>query len=356
MTYSEVGFRGIYQNFCVFKINEHNASYIKDFPGSDEADSFLAYGYIDHEAGMTLEVIACALETDDGTKYFDTNMECRSIIRIEEVMDDEYRLEMDVQGSIRERYDEKIAVLDAYKVNDEIEQSRTIPYLDDSRHDNNIDDVMVYLEKEENNSESCWVRIEGIKDGKFVGTLLNEPFQEFGYHKGDELTFFAKRTEDERVICISDMNEVMDATIEYAITRFNDNQDEASLRVLLEAIRNNTVWVPGTVKFSEADQKIYDQMVEESKKTGIAKEFIPKDKITLEPDILEAEGKYYFPIFTDAEQMGEYGNDFSKVEKNIIDVIRLARADEHELDGILINGFSESFILIKKLWDVIEEM
>lgn len=54
--------------------------------------------------------------------------------------------------------------------------------------------------------------------------------------------------------------------------------------------------------------------------------------------------------------MGEYGNDFSKVQKHILEVIPLARNNEKELVGIVLNAFSEPFVLDRKIWDIVENM
>ncbi len=74
------------------------------------------------------------------------------------------------------------------------------------------------------------------------------------------------------------------------------------------------------------------------------------------PDILQNEGQFFFPVFSTAEAMGEYGEDFSKVQKHILEVISLARNNEKELKGIVLNAFSEPFVLDKELWDVVERM
>lgn len=38
-----------------------------------------------------------------------------------------------------------------------------------------------------------------------MGTLLNEPDQDFGYHEGEKIAFFVQKTEDDQIICFSDM-------------------------------------------------------------------------------------------------------------------------------------------------------
>ena len=43
----------------------------------------------------------------------------------------------------------------------------------------------------------------------FIGTLLNEPDQNFGYHMGDTITFFLYGGEGDERALISNMNETM---------------------------------------------------------------------------------------------------------------------------------------------------
>ena len=63
----------------------------------------------------------------------------------------------------------------------------------------------MFLVKEGLNPEGCWARISGLGDHLFKGILLNEPDQDFGYHESEEITFFVRKTKDEKIVCISDM-------------------------------------------------------------------------------------------------------------------------------------------------------
>lgn len=43
----------------------------------------------------------------------------------------------------------------------------------------------------------------------FIGTLLNEPDQNFGYHMGDTIKFFLYGGDDDERALVSNMNEIM---------------------------------------------------------------------------------------------------------------------------------------------------
>ena len=52
----------------------------------------------------------------------------------------------------------------------------------------------------------------------------------------------------------------------------------------------------------------------------------------------------------------KYGDNFSKIPQNILDIIPLARNNDKEPVGIVLNAFSEPFILDKEVWDIVENM
>ena len=58
MKYNEVGFRAYYHNYIAVPMKDKLKTVLKDFPGADKANCILTYGYIDHTAGLTLEILA----------------------------------------------------------------------------------------------------------------------------------------------------------------------------------------------------------------------------------------------------------------------------------------------------------
>ena len=72
------------------------------------------------------------------------------------------------------------------------------------------------------------------------------------------------------------------------------------------------------------------------------------------PDILENSGKLYFPVFTTPAEMGEYGQDLSKVQKHFLEAILLASDNEPKVEGIVVNAFTDNFILPADLFDVVQ--
>ena len=85
-------------------------------------------------------------------------------------------------------------------------------------------------------------------------------------------------------------------------------------------------------------------------------ELTAEDEIRLVPDILMNGEQYFFPAFTSCEEMGEYGEGFSKVAKHIMEIINLARNNEKDIEGIVINAFTKPFVVTMDILSIIEKM
>ena len=88
----------------------------------------------------------------------------------------------------------------------------------------------------------------------------------------------------------------------------------------------------------------------------MGKEFTTNDEVRLVPDILQNGDQFYFLVFSSEEEMGEYGEHFSKVQKHIFEVIPMARNNEKNVSGIVLNAFTEPFVLDAEIYDIVEKM
>ncbi len=202
MTYKDLGFRPLYHNFTVLELTDNLKQIIEDFPGHEDANSVLVYGYIDHEAGFTFEVLEAGKINDD-EGYVSTaegNAEIRAFIRAEAVEENALYNMSNNAEMLMALHEDKIKMLNAYLASDEIEESRGFDFLDNVRHPEFIDDVFIVLAKEGLESEGCWVRIEGLSDHEIIGKLLNEPDQDFGCHMGDMLSVNIEETDEGQII------------------------------------------------------------------------------------------------------------------------------------------------------------
>lgn len=63
--------------------------FFKEFPNYHDANALLLYGYIDHEAGLTFEVLSAARHENDTTTLFPGNDEISVKLRSESIGDEE---------------------------------------------------------------------------------------------------------------------------------------------------------------------------------------------------------------------------------------------------------------------------
>lgn len=368
MKYSEAGFRPFYHQYVLFPVTAAGSA-VSDYKNFNEADSIVTYGYIDHETGFRFEVLSTASIRNDKFQIFDDRPEEKRVFIKAEVINE-------VEGfAIKDRDGQYAAnkelidlITEGYEQNEEIMNSRMMSFLDESRDLFNIDDVQVQLHKEGNQIEVCWARIEGLEEHVIIGKLLNEPYQDFGYHEGDTIAFFVQKTEDDKIVCISDMNPTAyinredlegGQMLRDAIRRFNTERNENSLFDVVELLRDSNVWVPCTAVLSEADQSAMEQMVKDAGddlSSIKGKVITSKEQIRMIPDILQNGDDFFFPVFSSAEEMGEYGNRFSKIEVDLLRAINLARNNEKKLKGIVVDAFSEPFVLDAELFDIVEKM
>lgn len=367
MKYSETGFRPLYHNFCYFPMVETIRKIAKDYPGYDGADGVLTYGYIDRECGMTLEILACAKCTGDDTFAFaNASDTVRVIMRVGAVKDVDYTYIADGEDDLSEDFAKKLEIVREYDAEDEVEKSRTFSFLDEFRHELYPDDVFVLTLKDGLQPEGCWVRIIGLEERCIMGILLNEPNQDLGYHEGDTVAFFLYEDDDGNKHLVSDMNPSIKLTaedledgsmLEQAISTFNSERTKEHLIDVMIILRDSYVWIPCNAIMSENDQARILEMIESAEKGSlVGSTFSNNDDVRMVPDILQNGDKYFFPVFSNVEAMGDYGNNFSKIQKHFLEALRMARANKKNVVGIVINAFSEPMIIDGELFDVIENM
>lgn len=368
MKFKDTGFRALYRQFTAFPLNGESREDMADYPQIEGANCLLAYGFIDREAGLTLEVLAAGYEQENKYVFFDPPRETPCIIRAENVEDQEFTLINDRNNALRLRYAETLALLEEYAAGEEIEKTREMRFLDDSRHPFFPDDVQVYLMRDGLKPEPCWTRISGLAENYIKGILLNEPEQDFGCHQGEEIAVNLDETEDRKVICYANMNpskllkpeDLEDGSVLLgAIRAFHAEGTKEAFFEILETLRDSWLWIPCNAVLSEADQKAFADMMDKAGGDPAAlagMKPVDTENSWLFPEILQNGDEFFFPAFITQEDMGQYGQYFSKVRKHFLEVIALARNNEKQVSGIVINAFTEPWILDRKLFDMVENM
>ena len=209
MKFKDVGFRPLYKRLCTFALDMPQAeNAIEGFPGADEANCVLTRGFYDRERGLTLEILAVGVRTEDGFQFFDGWDGMSSKFRIAVVENTEFWPVSDPDGALQARFADKISIVESYNASEVMEKTRGMAFLAELRDLYCIDDVRVLLIREGLQTEECWVRITGLEDNVFSGTLLNEPYQDFGCHERETIDFQAMKLQDQRIVCFSDLNPV----------------------------------------------------------------------------------------------------------------------------------------------------
>ena len=159
----------------------------------------LMYGYIDHNAGFTFEIMA--LETKK------QNIEYRIVpigVSCKIPRFDVQEMNIEILDNVNvDLFQDKIDIVaKATQVSRELEELRLYKELDPSRHLEYPDDVMVYFLEEGKEPEACWIRLEGMQDGKMYGTVLMALHQDFGVKEKDTVYFGMTQMEDDKLACV----------------------------------------------------------------------------------------------------------------------------------------------------------
>ena len=159
----------------------------------------LMYGYIDHNVGFTFEIMA--LETKK------QNIEYRIVpigVSCKIPRFDVQEMNIEILDNVNvDLFQDKIDIVaKTTQVSKELEELRLYKELDPSRHLEYPDDVMVYFLEEGKEPEACWIRLEGMQDGKMYGTVLTALHQDFGVKEKDTVYFGMTQMEDDKLACV----------------------------------------------------------------------------------------------------------------------------------------------------------
>lgn len=150
-------------------------------------NAILAWGYIDHTAGITFEVLCMGEYTSNGEIDLRRGNNTTSFkLRYESVNGVIVLLNDSVMPALQDKID---MIKNGYQVNEAVIKARNSTIFDDFRHPEFPDDVMLYFVKEGLRLEGIWCRFEDEIDGRPAVKMLNEPNGDFGVHQGDLITF-----------------------------------------------------------------------------------------------------------------------------------------------------------------------
>ena len=146
-----------------------------------------------------------------------------------------------------------------------------------------------------------------------------------------------------------------------AVEICNRNRTQMNLIKLMKILRDSWVWIPCTAIMSAADTEAVAKTIKEAVEKGsldvlVGSTITNQDEVHMVPDILQNGDDFFFPVFTTAGEMSEYGKDFSKIQEHFLTAVTLARNNKKKVTGIVINAFTEPFVIPEELFDIIAEM
>ena len=368
MTFKEVGFRVFYHNFVALKLDDQLRKLLEGYPDADKATYILMYGYIDPRKGLMLDAVAGGKK---GTKYFhffDPNKgnRKRSCIQAKKVADAEIFFFDDEDGSLHKRYSYNLYRLTQFDTAEGLEESRTFGFLDDCRDQNDPDRMKVRFTKEGLKPEDCWVRATDLGESCLKGIVVGQPKQDFGVSSGDAILYHVQKVSDEKAICVADFDgdavcvtrqqlensRVMKASI----ARYLQKKDDESFDQVIRWLKSFDITIPCYVEITDAVRAIFDACEKGEKNIDAlsdAEMQTVHDGMTYHPSLLKRkeDGQQWVPVFTDDAEIGDNLEETTFIHTSFAHAIETAVSDHDDIAGIVINPYTQSVQIPKKVFD-----
>lgn len=172
--------------------------YNSEFQCLEGDNALLTYGYIDHQASLSFEILCFAKYIPEKRiELRPGNSKISFKIRYDGMVGDVVVLPYDI--SMAEFHNKVKMVSEGYRYSDDVEEIRKYDLIDSDRHPQFPDDVGALLFKEGVQMEKVWVRTSAIINGKIAGYLLNQPHSsKFDLKRGDMVTLVSVPTKEGR--------------------------------------------------------------------------------------------------------------------------------------------------------------
>lgn len=200
-------FRDVERSLCLVK--SEVGLRVFDPAEASGANAVLCYGYVDHTAGLTFEVLALALCVGSDYTILPEQDKAALKLRADSVHPaDVVPIQND---ALMLRYSDRIQNLDLYYEDSTVVSCRAFRELDSYRHPQFPDDIRITFMDSDHRAEQMWVRAEAFvreDDGLLIfgGVLLNEPVHTPSLHCGDNVIFGTTLTSSGR-ICLGNVPE-----------------------------------------------------------------------------------------------------------------------------------------------------
>lgn len=196
MLLKEMNFRDIVDKYLYIDAAGMAQKLGSIFEVTDDVTGLLCYGYIDEQAGISFEILCCAVHDADKKtlKLLHGNDEQSAKIRLAELMEAQAAVLPGEMPRLSEFQSKVATVQKTYKADEATEAMRRLTSLDPARLATHPDIVTVYLVRGDE-AEAVLVLLKEVREVNIIGKLLSEPETANGLHKGDEISFFLVRNE-----------------------------------------------------------------------------------------------------------------------------------------------------------------
>lgn len=196
MLLKEMNFRDIVDKYLYIEAAGVAQNLGSIFEVTDDVTGLLCYGYIDEQAGISFEILCCAVHdaAKKTLKLLHGNDEQSAKIRLAELMEAQAAVLPSEMPRLSEFKGKVEIVKQAYKADEATEAMRKLTSLDPTRLATQPDIVKVYLVRGDE-AEAAYVLLKEVRKVNIIGTLLSEPQKASGLHKGDEISLFLVRNE-----------------------------------------------------------------------------------------------------------------------------------------------------------------
>lgn len=196
MLLKEMNFRDIVDKYLYIDAAGVTQNLGSIFEVTEDATGVLCYGYIDAQAGICFEILCCAVydAAKKTLKLLRGNDEQSAKIRLAELLEAQAAVLPSEMPRLSEFHNKVATVQKTYKADEATEAMRKLTSLDPARIATHPDIVTVYLVRGDE-AEVAYVLLKEVREVNIIGTLLSEPQNAAGLHKGDEISFFLVHNE-----------------------------------------------------------------------------------------------------------------------------------------------------------------
>ena len=196
MLLKEMHFRDIVDKYLYIEAAGVAQNLGSIFQVTEDVTGVLCYGYIDAQAGISFEILCCAVHdaAKKTLKLLIGNDEQSAKIRLAELLEAQAAVLPSEIPRLSEFQSKVAMVQKAYEADEATEAMRKLTSLDPARIATHPDIVTVYLVRGDE-SEAVFVLLKEVREVNIMGMLLSEPETANGLHKGDEISFFLVRNE-----------------------------------------------------------------------------------------------------------------------------------------------------------------